>query len=205
MFLKAVFERGFHPERKKTYWKIKRWFFFDRAEEFFEKVETLKGRFLIFYLTFEGGYPFLNLKGKTGNLPPFGVGILEETEPFKGKGIYNLTFKGSSLNKEKYLKIFQKIKHYIESGDIYQVNFTVKFTYSFEGDPLQLWEDFIKVQPVPYGVFFETPIFTAIGGSMELFLQKEGEILKSSPIKGTLPSYENPKSFLNWKRSWRRT
>jgi len=200
MFLKAVFEKGFHPKGKRTYWHIKRWFFFDRAEEFFRKVETLKGRFLIFYLTFEGGYPFLNLKDKTGNLPPFGVGILEETGPFKGEGIYNLTFKGSSLNKEEYLKRFQKIKHYIESGDIYQVNFTVKFDYSFEGDPLHLWEDFIKVQPVPYGVYFETPLFTAIGGSMELFLQKEGEILKSSPIKGTLPSYENPKKFFELEK-----
>ena len=200
MPFKAVFERGFSPFGKRTYWNVKRWFFFDNSEDFFKKLEELKGKTLIFYLSFEGGYPFLNLKGKRGTIPPYGVGILEECKSFKGLEAFKAAFKGSSLEKEGYLKRFQTIKNYIERGDIYQVNFTVRFDFEFEGDPLGLWERFIKKQPVPCGVFLETPHFTAIGGSMELFLQKEGEILKSSPIKGTLPSYENPKKFFELEK-----
>ncbi len=194
---RVALEGGFHPSGKRTYWTAERWLFFDSLERFLSTVETLKGKHLLFFATFEGGYPLLKLPERESELPPFGLAVLKEAKPFKGMGSFKVEPPSVSLRKKEYLKRFRKIKGYIERGDIYQVNFTVRFDFSFEGDPLSLWERFVGFQPVPYGVYFETPYFTLIGGSMELFLKREGKLLKSSPIKGTIPSDRPTKELLN--------
>ncbi len=198
MFFRAILEKGF--KSKKSYWLIKKWLFFNNPQDFFYAVNDLKEKYLLFYISFEGGYKFLNLKEKLGIIPPFGIGILEKSKPFKSSEKYTLDFIGASINKQQYLEKFYQIKKYIEEGDIYQINYTVKFDFSFKGNAIKLWEDFIRRQPVPYGVYFETPYFTAIGGSMELFLQKERTSLKSSPIKGTLPINKNPQEFFKLEK-----
>ncbi|NPB04795.1 MAG: anthranilate synthase component I family protein [Aquificae bacterium] len=196
MSRRVVLESGFHPSGRRTYWTAERWFFFDDAEEFFKKVASLEGKTLLFFATFEGGFPFLNLPAERGELPPFGVAVLKESVPFRG-GSFGGRFLAASLGREQYLQRFERIKRYIESGDVYQVNFTVRFDFEFSGDALGLWERFVAAQPVPFGAYFETPLFTYLGGSMELFLRKEGNLLKSAPIKGTLPSYEDPGRFFS--------
>jgi para-aminobenzoate synthetase component 1 len=193
--MRLILERGYTPEGKRSYWKIRRWFYTNSPEEFFNFIKKSRQRFLLFYIAFEAGYDFLNLKGKKSEIPPFGVALLEETPPFGSEGNFNVHLLGSSLSKDEYLKGFSKIKNYIAAGDIYQVNYTVRFDFEFSGDPLSLWEKFIKTQPVPYGVYAEGEGFTIIGGSMELFLQRRETRLTSKPIKGTLPKEETPERF----------
>ena len=160
-------------------------------------MENNRGKYLLFFATFESGYRFLNLKNRKETfLPPFGVGVLSPSKNFHGKDkLFSVHYRGSSLDRENYLLGFEKIKNYIAAGDIYQVNYTVRFDFSFEGDTLALWKRFVEIQPVPYGVYFETEDFTVLGGSMELFLRKRGTVLESKPIKGTLPKDRDPRSF----------
>ncbi len=194
----AVLERGFLGRRAFLY--PERILFPQTWEEFFKTIRDLKGELLLFYISFESGYELLDLKTEKKNtFPPFAVAVVEETSP-KGGGKFTLSHKGSFLTKSEYLKRFKKIKGYIERGDIYQVNFTVRFDYEFEGDPLGLYEAFINRQEVPYGVFAHFGEFFIASGSMELFLQKEGERIVSKPIKGTLPITEDPKRFFEMEK-----
>jgi para-aminobenzoate synthetase component 1 len=196
-----VLERGFYKNRR-TFWSIQKIFYPQSWEDFFQNVETFKGKFLFFFISFERGYDLLKLKTEKQNIfPSFGVAIVEPIEGISiRKKPFFVKFIKSSLSKEEYLKRFQKIKHYIERGDIYQVNFTVRFDFSFEGEPYSLYRRFIEYQPVPYGVFFQTEDFFLIGGSMELFLQKEGSRLISKPIKGTLPKSVDPSEFFKMEK-----
>ena len=194
----AVLERGFLGRRQAFHFK--KVFFPTDWENFFKTIGDLKGELLLFYISFESGYELLDLKTEKRNtFPPFAVAVVEETTP-KGGGKFTLSHKGSSLTKDEYLKGFEKIKGYIERGDIYQVNFTVRFDYNFEGDPLGLYEAFINRQEVPYGIFAHFGDFFIASGSMELFLQKEGERIVSKPIKGTLPITEDPKRFFEMEK-----
>jgi len=194
----ALLERGFL--KKRVALKVERFKTFDAPEGFFEEVDRLRGKTLLFYISFEGGNTFLKLPERETELPKYLLAELgEEVEPPK-VGEFSATFEGSSLNREEYLERFEKIKAYIERGDIYQVNFTVRFDFSFEGDPYSLYESFIGVQPVPYGVFFKVGDLFVVSGSMELFLQKGGKKLVSKPIKGTLPRDKDPSEFFKLEK-----
>jgi len=194
----AVLERGFLGDRKA--FRFKKVLFPTSWEEFFKTICDLKGKLLLFYISFESGYELLNLQtGKKNTFPPFAAAVIEETTPFRG-GKFTLSYKESSLTKDQYLERFKRIKEYIERGDIYQVNFTVRFEYHFEGDPLGLYGAFINRQEVPYGVFAHFGDFFIASGSMELFLQKEGEKIISKPIKGTLPITEDPERFFEMEK-----
>jgi para-aminobenzoate synthetase component 1 len=194
----AVLERGFLGERKT--FKVEKIKTFRKTEEFFKYIENSKGKLLLLYISFEGGYPFLNLPERKTLFPNFLVAELgEEIEPPKVKP-FSVSFKGQSLGKEEYLKRFEKIKRYIERGDIYQVNFTVRFDFFLEGDPFSLYKSFIETQPVPYGVFLKAYDFFLLSGSMELFLKKGSKKLISKPIKGTLPKDADPSEFFKLEK-----
>ena len=136
----AVLERGFLGDRKA--FRFKKVLFPTSWEEFFKTIRDLKGKLLLFYISFESGYQLLNLQtGKKNTFPPFAVAVIEETTP-KGGGKFTLSYKGSSLTKDQYLERFEKIKRYIErvslkvvvepNGEIYLVDvapFDVAFDF----------------------------------------------------------------------------
>lgn len=111
---------------------------------------------------------------KTSLLP------LKETPAFKIASPTLLT------EPENYLQAISRIKHYIASGDTYQVNFTTKFKFTFQGDPFELFQVLLFSQRCEYACFFRHPSYTLLSLSPELFLKKKGESLFSAPMKGTI-------------------
>jgi len=91
-----------------------------------------------------------------------------------------------NMSKSQYIEMIVAGKKYIEQGDIYQVNLSQQMTTQFDADPFEFFLKFNKIQPVPYGSFFDFGDFQLISGSMELFLQKNGNKLTTNPIKGTI-------------------
>ncbi len=112
---------------------------------------------------------------KTGNIYP--ANRLE--------GNYKLNLKGTSLSESEYKERIKKIKSFIESGDVYQINLTNRIDFSIEGNIRTLFFDFFRRQPVPYAFFLNTEDFFILSGSMELFLEKRSKRIVSKPIKGT--------------------
>jgi len=91
-----------------------------------------------------------------------------------------------NMSKSQYIEMISAGKKYIEQGDIYQVNLSQQMTTQFDTDPLEFFLKFHKIQPVPYGSFLDFGDFQLISGSMELFLQRNGNKLTTNPIKGTI-------------------
>jgi len=92
-----------------------------------------------------------------------------------------------TLTEEDYRRAISRIKAYIASGDTYQVNYTLKYHFEFEGEPEALFSRLLRKQRVRYAALLETPEFSVVSLSPELFLRREGRRLCSSPMKGTAP------------------
>lgn len=92
----------------------------------------------------------------------------------------------SNFTKNSYQQAFEKIKHYIEDGDCYQVNLAQRFASEFKGDSWAHYMTLKTQSPAPYCCFFHTPYGDILSFSPELFLsiKTNGEII-SQPIKGT--------------------
>ncbi len=130
----------------------------------------------------------LGLPIKSSGLPPallLKLGQPTEIPMPDTKAHIPLKLTGSSLSREGFLKGVEKIKNYILSGDVYQVNLTNRFDFESSESPAKLFKVFISRQLVPYGFCADLKEFFIISGSMELFLKKRGEHIESRPIKGT--------------------
>ena len=91
----------------------------------------------------------------------------------------------ANMSKGEYLNMVGRVKGYIESGDVYQVNLSQRFTVPLKSSPLTYFLSLHNVQPVPFGCYMDFGEFQLISGSMELFLRKTGKKLVTKPIKGT--------------------
>lgn len=97
---------------------------------------------------------------------------------------------GNSLKDNEFIERILRIKDYIARGDVYQINLTNRLDFQLRGNPKDLFLIFYKKQPVYFGFFLNFGDFFVISGSMELFLEKKGKLLRSKPIKGTGSSPE---------------
>jgi para-aminobenzoate synthetase/4-amino-4-deoxychorismate lyase len=110
------------------------------------------------------------------------------------KDVYNklasLKYKicGAHLNvsKKEYIEKIKKIKSYISSGDTYQINYTIKLKFAFEGSLLGLYRKLRQAQRVSYSAFIKTDNFSVISFSPELFFRKINRVVTVKPMKGTI-------------------
>jgi len=103
----------------------------------------------------------------------------------------------TNISKEDYLKNIDKIKEYIKNGDVYQINYTFKYLFEYNGCPFDLYNKIKQNQKVEYGALLNFPDYTILSFSPELFFKKEGNIITSKPMKGTAPKNTNPNDLKN--------
>ncbi|SEO90773.1 anthranilate synthase component I family protein [Acinetobacter sp. yr461] len=102
-------------------------------------------------------------------------------------------------SKEQYFKAFYKIQEYIKAGDCYQINLTQEFKTSFTGSLLNKAEDLWNLTNAPYAGYLRLDQFELLSCSPELFIEfNQNKQIKTRPIKGTMPRYENiEKDFIS--------
>ncbi len=83
----------------------------------------------------------------------------------------------------------EKIRDYLASGDVYQVNLARRLVAKVlaPGDALAVYAALAHVAPAPYGALIEADGVTVLSGSPERFLAAVGERIETRPIKGTRP------------------
>ena len=93
----------------------------------------------------------------------------------------------SSMTELEYLKGVQRIRRYIEAGDVYQVNLCRLLTAPIAGgsNPFALARLLAAGNPAPYQGVLDLGDRWVVTASPELFLARDGEVISSSPIKGT--------------------
>ena len=91
-----------------------------------------------------------------------------------------------NLEREKYLAAIHRIKSYIETGDTYQVNYTLKLLFDFAGSIPEFYCSLRRNQSVSYGGLIKNGKTTILTFSPELFFRKKGNQIDVRPMKGTM-------------------
>ena len=90
------------------------------------------------------------------------------------------------LDEAAYGRAFEQVKALIAAGDTYQVNLTFKAGFRLEGDPVALYRELVRKQPVAYGALINTGTQWILSRSPELFVSSRSDTLAARPMKGTL-------------------
>lgn len=100
---------------------------------------------------------------------------------------------GSDMDQASYMAAVQRIHHYLQAGDCYQVNLARRFSAHFSGDPLAAWQALAQQHPAPHGSFFRLPGGDCVFGvSPERFVRIAKRQIISEPIKGSRPRSADP-------------
>jgi para-aminobenzoate synthetase/4-amino-4-deoxychorismate lyase len=92
-----------------------------------------------------------------------------------------------NLDEAEYYANIERIKEYIRAGDVYQINFTGRYSFSFSGSPLSLYRTLKRAQPVSYSAYIRAAGQDILCFSPELFFRVQGEHILARPMKGTAP------------------
>jgi para-aminobenzoate synthetase component 1 len=94
----------------------------------------------------------------------------------------------SSLNMNQYIGYVESIRNYVEQGWVYQVNACRRLSHTDDGQSLRgLFTEILKNNPAPWASYLEMPGVMIASASPELFLRRDRNTVKTSPIKGTQP------------------
>ena len=86
----------------------------------------------------------------------------------------------------EYEKQFNKAKSYIKNGDIYQINYSVRYSVAQLDESASIYAQLRKSSPAPYGAYLNCFGFQIMCNSPELFFQKKSLNIQTRPIKGTI-------------------
>ena len=100
----------------------------------------------------------------------------------------------ASLSSAQYVAKVEQVKAWITEGDCYQVNLTFPLAFTVFGEPLALYADLRRRQPVRYGAFIAIPEETILSFSPELFFERRGTRVLTRPMKGTTRRGTSPAS-----------
>ena len=95
---------------------------------------------------------------------------------------------------ESFRQGVRRIKDYISAGDCYQANLSQEFTAHFQGDPWLAFKALTEANPTPYSAFVKAGGYSVLSVSPERFLEIDGGLVKTSPIKGTRPRGATPEA-----------
>ncbi|MBV9691975.1 MAG: aminodeoxychorismate synthase component I [Ktedonobacteraceae bacterium] len=91
------------------------------------------------------------------------------------------------LDEAEYRENVQRIKEYIRAGDVYQINFTGRYHFTFDGSPLSLYKTLKSRQRVCYSAYLRSAGQEILCFSPELFFSLKGRSIITRPMKGTAP------------------
>lgn len=107
---------------------------------------------------------------------------LPKSGPWIGPGEWR-----SSLDQAAYERGVQRIRDYIEQGEVYQANLcrVLSAPLPSGADPLALAHRLRQGNPAAYAAVIDVPGTSVVSASPELYLSRDGDVVESRPIKGT--------------------
>ncbi|MEJ7610384.1 MAG: anthranilate synthase component I family protein [Ferruginibacter sp.] len=91
-----------------------------------------------------------------------------------------------AFTREAYLQELDILKHHLQRGDCYEINFCQQYTvHDAFVDPVATYQKLSALSPSPFGAFYKLHDKYCFCASPERFLKKDGNRLISQPIKGT--------------------
>lgn len=109
----------------------------------------------------------------------------------------------TSRTREGFGDAVAAIRDLIAAGDTYQINFTMRQRFSFEGSPVAFFDHLRRSQPTPYNCYLEAGRFRILSASPELFFSLKDGVLTTRPMKGTAPRGRSQEEDLAQKKRLR--
>ncbi len=91
-----------------------------------------------------------------------------------------------NINRKSYSKIFNKFKKKIKSGETYQIKICTKYKTKSKLDPLDFFCRLSKTNLAPEAFLIRDVNYSIISCSPENLITKEGSLITSKPIAGTV-------------------
>jgi len=91
-----------------------------------------------------------------------------------------------SVSKVEYLKKIHQIKELLSAGEIYQINFSIRFRKKFQGNAFGLFQKLVEVNPTGFSAFLNCGNYQIISNSPERLFRVKGDKIITQPIKGTV-------------------
>ncbi len=92
----------------------------------------------------------------------------------------------SAPERDQYIEYVESIREHIAQGWVYQVNACRQLSATDSNNNLRgLFSRILKDNPAPWASYLEIPGINIASASPELFLFRDGDRIKTSPIKGT--------------------
>ncbi len=171
----------------------------DDPDSFFSKAQNYlkKGHWLCGYFAYEFGYflePALKSLREKNDFTLAWLGVSKKpliinnikNTPRLHQPNYAISDTSSNVDQSQYSKAIQKIKHYLEEGLTYQVNYTFKIKFKFCGNACDLYFNLRDSQPTPYAALINTGCDEFLSLSPELFFRIKGKHIIARPMKGTI-------------------
>ncbi|UCE50582.1 MAG: anthranilate synthase component I family protein [Phycisphaerales bacterium] len=92
-----------------------------------------------------------------------------------------------NMDKDYYLRTVEKIKRYIQDGEVYQINFSQRFECDCTAPPIRLFHWQNHYNPSGYAAYIDGGSFHIVSASPEMFITIAGDAIRTKPIKGTRP------------------
>ncbi len=158
---------------------------------------TRAGAYVAGYLSYEAGYPFVDLEApSSGDDPVAWMGVYDRPQMLAPAdvdlGLSDLDPGPSvrdvrlDVSQEAYTEALQRIRRHIQAGDVYQINYTAPVRFRAPGDPRVLYRRLRRQQRVPYGAYLNLGGRQILSCSPELFFRREGDRVETRPMKGTI-------------------
>lgn len=97
------------------------------------------------------------------------------------------------ISADQYRQAFERVQHYIQAGDCYQINLTQRFRAPCQGDPWSAYQALRAACPTPFSGFQALEDgSTLLSFSPERFIRVSDDQVETRPIKGTRPRSADP-------------
>ena len=106
-----------------------------------------------------------------------------------------------NMSREDYITRVDRIKRYIEAGDVYQVNLTQRFTTRTTLSPVELYLRLRRISPSSHAALLSWDHSAVVCSSPELFLDLHDALVITRPIKGTRGRDDDPQRDASLRRA----
>ena len=159
--------------------------------------ETARGNYVAGYLSYEAGYPFVDLDiPERADSPLAWFGVYDapcRLAPADVEaGLRTLDGRPAvedlqlGVAESDYIEDIRAVRRHIGKGNVYQINYTAPLRFRLEGDPRGLYRRLRARQRVPYAAYLHCGDRQILSLSPELFLRREGDRVITRPMKGTI-------------------
>ncbi|MAV39805.1 MAG: anthranilate synthase component I [Puniceicoccaceae bacterium] len=90
-----------------------------------------------------------------------------------------------NFERDEFKTAVEKIKAYIQAGDVIQTVLSQRFSKDFKPPATALYRALRTINPSPYMFLLEDPAFSVVGASPEIHVRLTGKQIEIRPIAGT--------------------